>query len=184
VITRHGEMHDRIVLLKGQGVPLNRRYWHEVLGYNYRMTNLSAALGTAQLRRLDSILYHKRRLAKRYKHAFKGLPISLQSELDGTRSAWWHIAATVDTPHIRDELWEYLEAHNIETRPVFLPLRRFPMYASSEAVTPHADRLSACGICLPSSHALSSADLRRVTAAISEFFHRTERSDLKLLRTS
>lgn len=169
VMTQHTEMHDKIVLLKGQGVPLTRRYWHEVLGYNYRMTNFSAALGTAQLGKLESILANKRRLAARYKSAIQGLPIALQGELANSRSAWWHIAATVTHSGVRDGLAAHLEARNIESRPVFLPLQRFPMYAGAKAVTPSADRISACGICLPSSPSLSDTDFARVVDALNAF---------------
>ena len=72
VFTRHSEWHEKITLLKGQGVPLQRRYWHEILGYNYRMDNLSASLGTAQLRKVETILANKRRIADRYRAALAG----------------------------------------------------------------------------------------------------------------
>jgi perosamine synthetase len=170
VFTKRPEWHDRIVLLKGQGVPLDRRYWHEVLGYNYRMTNLSAALGTAQLKKLQSIIAGKRRLAQRYGTAFEGLPVVLQGEMPSSESTWWHVAATVPSPLIRDELADYLESCNVETRPVFLPLQRFPMYTGTAANTPNADRISACGLCLPSSPTLSDAEFARVAGAISQFF--------------
>ena len=147
---RHADWHDRMVLLKGQGVPLNRRYWHEVLGFNYRMVNLSAALGIAQLARLDSILAKKRRLADRYRLGLQSLPITLQPEMAGSQSAWWLIAATLATPAARDGLSTYLESRGIETRLVFLPLQRFPMYRSEAPSTPNADHISACGLCLPS----------------------------------
>jgi len=170
VVTRHGEMYDKIVLLKGQGVPLTRRYWHEILGYNYRMANLSAALGTAQLGKLESILSNKRRLAARYKSALQGLPISLQKELPDTESAWWHIAATVSDVGMRDGLAAYLEARNIETRPVFLPLPHFPMYSGTTTVTPNADRISARGLCLPSGPAMSDDELARVIREMTQYF--------------
>ena len=170
VVTQHAEMHDRIALLKGQGVPLTRRYWHEVLGYNYRMTNLSAALGTAQLGRLDSILSKKRRLAERYRSGLKGLPIALQGELPDTHSAWWHIAATVDDPATRDALATHLEACNIETRPVFLPLQRFPMYAGAPAKTPNADLIAACGLCLPSGPAMNDKQSDRIIGGVTQYF--------------
>jgi perosamine synthetase len=170
VVTRHAEMHDKIVLLKGQGVPLNRRYWHEVLGYNYRMTNLAAALGTAQLGKLDLILSRKRRLASRYRRAFEELPITLQSEIEGTQSAWWHIAATVETPATRDALAIHLDRHQIESRPVFLPIQRFPMYARGTAPTPSADRISLCGLCLPSGPAMRDAQIDRVVLVVKQYF--------------
>jgi perosamine synthetase len=171
IVTRHAEWHDRIVLLKGQGVPLTRRYWHEVLGYNYRMVNLSAALGNAQLRKLDQILASKRRLAERYRTAMIDLPISLQSEVSGSRSAWWLIAATAVDAHARDALVAYLESRNIETRPVFLPLQRFPMYAKANVSTPNAERISACGLCFPSSPGMSDEQIDRVLVELKQHFN-------------
>jgi perosamine synthetase len=171
IITRHAEWHDRIVLLKGQGVPLTRRYWHDVLGYNYRMVNLSAALGNAQIRKLNEILASKRRLAERYKGAMADLPISLQSELSGSRSAWWLIAATAADAPARDGLAAYLESQNIETRPVFLPLQRFPMYAKANVSTPNAERISACGLCLPSSPGMSDEQIDRVVFELKQHFN-------------
>jgi dTDP-4-amino-4,6-dideoxygalactose transaminase len=90
--------------------------------------------------------------------------------MPSSESTWWHVAATVPSPLIRDELADYLESCNVETRPVFLPLQRFPMYTGTAANTPNADRISACGLCLPSSPTLSDAEFARVAGAISQFF--------------
>jgi perosamine synthetase len=170
IVTRHLDWHDKLVLLKGQGVPLTRRFWHEVLGYNYRMVNLSAALGNAQLGRLKAILASKRALAARYRDALENLPISLQGELPNTRSAWWLIAATVESPSLRDELCQFLDGCDIETRPVFLPLQQFPMYAQGLPSTPNAERISACGVCLPSSSGMSDEQIARVCLELERFF--------------
>lgn len=174
IITPRREWHDDIVLLKGQGVPLNRRYWHEVLGYNYRMVNLSAAIGIAQLAKLDAILASKRRLAETYRMAFAELPISLQHALPGTQSAWWLITAGVANEKIRDALAASLELSNIETRPVFLPLQRFPMYANTKTPTPNASRISATGLCLPSWPGMRDEQIERVISEVSR--HLDQRS--------
>jgi perosamine synthetase len=151
-----------MVLLKGQGVPLDRRYWHDVLGYNYRIDNLSAAMGNAQLRKLDRILERKRRLATRYRKAFANLPISLQSEPNDSQSSWWLVAGTVDSETTRDGLAAHLQSRHIETRPVFKPLQRFPMYSHSASSTPNSDGIAARGICFPSWPDIDDAQFDRI----------------------
>jgi perosamine synthetase len=170
VFTRHSGWHDKIVLLKGQGVPLERRYWHQVLGYNYRMDNLSASLGTAQLRKFETIVANKRRLADRYAAALAGVPFALQREPAGTQSSWWLVAGTVDSPETRDGLAAHLSSHGIETRPVFRPVQRYPMYAASKALTPQADRIGNCGLCLPSGPWIVDEQIDRVALEVRRFF--------------
>jgi perosamine synthetase len=162
VITKHPEWHHRMVLLKGQGVPLDRRYWHQVLGYNYRITNLSAAMGNAQLRKLGPILGKKRRLAARYWEAFADLPISLQAEPHDCESSWWLVAGTVDSETTRDGLGAHLQSRYIETRPVFKPLQRFPMYSHLPNGTPNSDEIASRGICFPSWPDLDDARFDRI----------------------
>ena len=67
VITRDETLASRMRQVKGQGQSLTRRYWHEVLGFNYRMTNIAAAIGTAQFERLPQIIARKRSIAQRYR---------------------------------------------------------------------------------------------------------------------
>jgi perosamine synthetase len=168
VVTRHRDWHDRLVLLKGQGVPLHRRYWHEVLGYNYRMAPLSAALGTAQLAKLPAIVERKRAIAARYRAGLASLPLVLQRE--GERSAWWLVAAIARSDVERNALVAHLAAVGVETRPVFLPLQHFPMYANSRSATPNADRISSCGLCFPSGPGLSDELVDCVIDAVRGYF--------------
>jgi perosamine synthetase len=172
VFTRHSEWHDKIVLLKGQGVPLERRYWHQVLGYNYRMDNLSASLGTAQLRKLETIVANKRRLADRYAAAIAGAPFTMQREPSDSRSSWWLVAGTVDSAATRDGLAAHLASRGIETRPVFRPVQRYPMYAASKALTPQSDRIGDCGLCLPSGPWMADEQIDRVALEVRRFFSR------------
>jgi perosamine synthetase len=172
VFTRHSEWHEKITLLKGQGVPLQRRYSHEILGYNYRMDNLSASLGTAQLRKFETILANKRYLADRYRSALAGVPFALQCEPTGTQSSWWLVAGTVDSPETRDGLAAHLASHGIETRPAFRPVQRYPMYSTSNALTPQSDRIGNCGLCLPSGPWMADEQIDRVGFEVRRFFDR------------
>ena len=81
IITKRNDWHDKLILLKGQGVPLTKRYWHEVLGYNYRLSNLSAALGTAQLAKLSSILIESATSCRSLQNGVRRFADTLQREL-------------------------------------------------------------------------------------------------------
>jgi perosamine synthetase len=78
VISRDEALAERMRLVRGQGQSPARRYWHEVLGFNYRMTNIVAAIGLAQIERLDAILARKRAIAARYEALLRGLPVAFQ----------------------------------------------------------------------------------------------------------
>ena len=84
VIARDPEVAARIALLKNQGVSSEREYWHVELAFNYRMTNLQAAIGLAQLEQADAVLARKRQIAQGYRHALAGLPLELHGEQRGT----------------------------------------------------------------------------------------------------
>jgi perosamine synthetase len=75
VVTNDPTLFDRAVHFKGQGLAAHRQYWHDVIGYNYRMTNICAAIGLAQLERVDDFLSRKRALAKYYAERLAGLPV-------------------------------------------------------------------------------------------------------------
>ena len=68
VITNSEKLHNKIVHLKGQGLAKDREYWHDAIGYNYRMTNICAAIGLAQLEQIDEILLKKQQIANFQKH--------------------------------------------------------------------------------------------------------------------
>jgi perosamine synthetase len=170
VITRHADWHQRMVLLKGQGVPLDRRFWHEAVGYNYRMTNLAAAIGVAQLGKLDRFVARKREISQRYQRGLTGLPLMFQAEIPDSESACWLISATAPDTALREALMQSLAERQIETRPLFLPLHRFPMYAHLARPTPASERISACGFSLPSWPGLSDGQIDLVIHAITGFF--------------
>ncbi|WDZ95748.1 DegT/DnrJ/EryC1/StrS family aminotransferase [Herbaspirillum sp. WKF16] len=169
VLSRHADWHDRMVLLKGQGVPLDRRFWHEVVGYNYRMTNLAAAVGTAQLNKLERFVERKRAILQRYRAALADV-LAFQEDIPGSQSSGWLVSAAVPQASQRDPLMAFLGERGIQTRPVFLPLQRFPMYAQGAMPTPNAEAISARGLSLPSWPGLDDAQIDRVSATIKEFF--------------
>jgi perosamine synthetase len=170
VCTNNQTLAERCQKLKGQGLALHREYWHDIIGYNYRMTNICAAIGLAQLERIDELLIKKRNLYKVYSKGLRGLPLSVFGEYDGCQNSFWMINILLDNPSGRDALRDHLFHSGIETRPVFYPVHTMPMYSSKFESHPHAEDLARRGISLPSWPDLSESQLRAIIDSIEVFF--------------
>ncbi len=172
VVTNDKRLHDEMKLLRGQYVSENRRYWHEKVGYNYRMTNIQAAIGCGQFVDLEWVLDRKRALAKTYASKLAHLPVTMHTETPGTRHNFWMCSLLVDQPDQRDMLMSYLDVRGIDTRPVFYPAHTMPMYrdAARGQNFPISENISSRGINLPSYPDLTEADIDRVCAAVGNFF--------------
>jgi len=150
-----------------------RHFWHEYLGFNYRMTNLQAAVGLAQTERLDEILAARRRLRDAYDRGLRGVPgLVLPTEATGVRNVFWMYALRV-TPALglgRDELRQELARRGVETRTFFVPMHLQPIYFEQFRGQrfPVAEALGASGLYLPTSEALDEADARWICDQIAE----------------
>ncbi len=129
---------------------------HDAVGHNYRLPNLNAALGCAQLERLPERLAQKRRLAERYAAAFAGIPgLHFQLEPEDCRSNYWLNLLLLPDAEQRDQLLAAAHAEDIHLRPFWTPLHRQPMYRDAPRMDlPCTETLFARGVCLPSSAAL------------------------------
>jgi len=169
VVTDRADLHQLVMRLKGQGQVTAGEYWHDIVGYNYRMTNICAAIGCAQMTRIDEIVARKIDLARRYRERL--LPhdrIVLHEARDGRYlHSHWMITVLVP-PGGRDEVMAFMRASGVETRPTFPPVHRMPMYRHLDATCPVADDLSARGISLPSWPMLSDGEVDRVVEALTE----------------
>jgi len=134
---------------------------HDQVGFNYRMPNINAALGCAQLEQLPGFLERKRALAARYARAFEGVEgVSFVTEPPGTRSNYWLNAIRLDTPDIatRDDILTVLNDAGFMARPAWMPMHRLPMYAHCpRANLDCTDALEASLVNLPSSPRLADA---------------------------
>jgi perosamine synthetase len=131
VVSNDKTLIERARHLKGQGLAAHREYWHDVVGYNYRMTNIEAAIGLAQLERADQLIERKRDLAARYAAALAHLPIDIHSQASGTIHSYWMFSILVERDDQRDPLRKHLAAAGIETRPLFYPVHTMPIYAQN-----------------------------------------------------
>ncbi len=155
--------------LKSQGVAENRQYWHDILGYNYRMTNICAAIGLAQLEQIEEILAKKRAIAEFYKETLQGLPLQIHTEAPGTKHSYWMCSILLNDPKLRDPLREHLSSFEIETRPVFYPAHTMPLY-NRQANYPVAESLGSRGINLPSWPGLNLEQLNHTVQNIKGFW--------------
>jgi perosamine synthetase len=169
VVTKDQAVMEHAYHLKNQGVSQVREYWHDVVAYNYRMTNICAAIGLAQLEHADKILAKKRQIAAWYREGLHGLPLCTHDELPETVHSFWMCSIAVNDAAHRQPLREQLKAEGIETRPVFHPLHTLPHCATSQAF-PIAESISARGINLPSYPDLSETEVASVCTAIKSFF--------------
>lgn len=156
---------QRLRKVKGQGQSFDKRYWHDELGFNYRMTNICAAIGTAQMERLDSILARKRAIAKMYREALEGSGVDFQAVGPDVQSSEWLVTLLLPRGTDRAALMDGMSGAGIDTRPVFYCAHQLPMYRRDE-VLPVAEDVSARGISLPSFPSLSDDQVHHVAESL------------------
>lgn len=166
VIARDPALAARLRQVKGQGQSLTRRYWHEVMGFNYRMTNIAAAIGVAQFERLPQILARKQAISRRYRELFSDVPVTFQHPSAGVNSSEWLVSVLLPEGTERDRLMADMLAAGVETRPVFTCAHTMPMYQQTERL-PVAEAIAARGISLPSFPTITEAELDRTAAALA-----------------
>lgn len=175
VVTNDLTLHERNIHLKGQGLAKHRQYWHDVIGYNYRMTNICAAIGLAQLERADEIIKKKRQVAAWYKANLEGLPLHVLWEGKDIVNSFWMITVGLESGHQRDALREHLAKAGVETRPTFYPVHTMPMYSQRYERHENAGRLAHAGMNLPSYPDLNEADVKEICGHVRKFaFGRAE----------
>lgn len=160
----------RLRKVKGQGQSLTQRYWHDELGFNYRMTNIAAAIGVAQLERLPQILARKRRIAQLYRDGLANSGVVFQDVADDVESSEWLVSLLVPEGRDRDRVMANMAQHGVDTRPVFRCAHHMPMYLRAEKF-PVAEGIAMRGLSLPSYPALTDADIAdicRITRAALE----------------
>jgi perosamine synthetase len=170
VVSNDLTLIDRARHFRGQGLATHREYWHDVIGYNYRMTNIAAAIGVAQLERANELIERKREIANLYKNGMGALPLEFHQEAPNTLHSYWMISILVNNPSQRDELRQHLKVRGIETRPLFYPIHTMPMYSSGFRSLRVADDISRRGINLPSWPDLSQDQIAEIISSICEFY--------------
>ena len=171
LVGRDGDQIERARRLASQSREVAPHYEHREIGFNYRLSNLLAAIGRGQLRRIGAMRDGREHTNRRYVEAFGDVPgIDFMPIADYGRSSYWLSVITID-PEVfgssRDEVREALEERDIEVRPAWKPMHLQPLYADAPcrggAV---AERVWTTGLCLPSGNGLSEADIDRVIRSV------------------
>jgi perosamine synthetase len=164
-LTMDAGLANKIRLLRGQGMDPARRYWFPIVGYNYRMTNIAAAIGVAQLEQADWHLARRRDVFGWYHELLAGIDsLTWQPTAAWARHACWMFTAVLADRFDRDSIARGLQAEGIETRPVFPPMHLLPPYAhlAQPGSLPIGEHLSRQGINLPTGAHLSRSQAERV----------------------
>lgn len=172
VVTNDKQLYELSCKLKSQGLHGgDKQYWHDVVGYNYRMTNLCAAIGKAQLEKINDILEKKKIIAECYTYNFSKLPFDLLPKYEFVENSYWMFTALVKLPFSRNNLMKYLADNGIETRPTFYPAHQMPMYFKNEYRFPIADDIGYRGINFPSYPSIKEKELNYVVDKVRCFFN-------------
>ena len=170
VVTNDETLHDRCIHFKGQGLAKHRQYWHDVIGYNYRMTNICAAIGLAQLEQVDYFIKREREIAETYNAAFKNLNIEFHQENSDVYHSYWMCSILVKEPKDRDKLRDFLALKGIETRPLFYPVHTMPMFSEKFQKHGVAEDLGWRGINLPSYPSMDINNQKYIIEKIYEYY--------------
>ncbi len=176
VTTDDDELARHMRQLKGQGQDPGRRYWFPIVGYNYRMTNIQAALGLAQLEKLDQHLAARDEIASWYAEGLaERADLAWPQTATGERPVCW-LWSLVLTGHVlgaRDRAMAALAAVGIETRPFFFPCHTLPPYRTErDSDCPNAEWLGARGLSLPTWVGLRREQVDRVCRTLTEVLDR------------
>lgn len=176
VTTKSGELAEKMRVLRGQGMQPDRRYWFPVVGYNYRMTNIEAAIGLAQLENIGQHLAQRRKVAEWYRRHLTetGADVELPAEMPWARHSFWMYTILLgkEMRMTGEQLRAALANCGIDTRPVFYPLHTMPPFFESTRY-PVAEDLSARGITLPTHGKLTEEDVQYISRQIAAVCSRT-----------
>ena len=169
VVTNAPALAERMRLYRSHGVA-SRRYWHDVAGHNFRLTNLQAAIGCAQLERIDAITAARQRVWKSYASMLGDAPgLRLQSMTPGTVPLIWAVAVRLDPAAYlqgRDAVMEQMAGAGIETRPGFYAAAQMPHLYRADS-TPQATAVAAEVISLPSSPTVNDEEIAFIASRLT-----------------
>jgi perosamine synthetase len=171
-LTDNKELHEKMIFLKNHGMSNTKRYYHPVIGFNYRMTNIQAAIGTAQLEEIDLILKTKRDNANLYNSILQNIEgLTIPPEKSWAENCYWLYSVLVDEKEFgmsRDGLMESLKDDGIDSRRFFYPMHELPPYHENNGYL-ISSSLSKRGMNLPSGANLGKREIESICKAIIKY---------------
>jgi perosamine synthetase len=172
VLFKNKEVSIRAKTLRDHGMNSHKRYWHDVIGYNFRLTNIQAAIGVAQLEKLDDIVQKKIHIGHSYSKLLKNHELIDQvPELDNNIvNSYWIFSLLLKNKNNRDEIVKRLLELGVETRPVFYPLHEMPPYKNlkkSQSLS-NSIHISKYGLSLPSATSLTNVNIKYIVYCLDK----------------
>ncbi len=172
LVTNHEDTINRARILNdhGRDPKIGKTFWMQEYGYKYKMSNIQAALGCAQLQRIDELTERKREIFNWYKELLTDVPCILNPELQGTKNTYWMPTVIFHEKlnFNREAFFLHMKRNNIDSRPFFYPLSSLPMF-ESKPDNKISYGIYQRGINLPSYHDLKNEDVRYVVNCLVDF---------------
>ena len=169
VLTNDPEKYKKLLKLRNQGNSDKIRYYHDILGYNYRMTNIQAAIGVGQMTKIHEIIEQKKRIQSYYEDELSSY-FKFQKIESDVDSSYWMVSFLLDDENQRDSLMAYLAKENIETRPFFKQISAMPFYKKADNKV--SSNLSKIGVNVPSYPELNKVDIKFICSKIKNFLNK------------
>ena len=171
LVTNDKDLYQKAFKIWDQGRNPSRTFWIDEDGVKFKMSNIQAALGLAQLERVDELIEMKRRIFSWYEEGLEGLPnVLLNKEVEGARSIYWMSSIRLEhtSPVSRDNLIKELKSRNIDSRPVFPAISQYPIWPVKQEPKPIAFLIGNQAINLPSGVCLTKDQVMHVANQIKE----------------
>ena len=172
-VTQDTDLYEKVLTLSnhGRAVGQKRQFWPDMLGFKYKLSNLQAAIGCAQMERIDDLIQKKRDVFHAYQKELAGLPLKMNPEPEGTRNGYWMPTIVVDEAvHFnRELLLESFKEHSIDGRVFFWPLSMLPMF-EERPENNVSYGLYRRAVNLPTYHDLTNEQIERVVSLVSDCF--------------
>ncbi|MCR4335281.1 MAG: DegT/DnrJ/EryC1/StrS family aminotransferase [archaeon] len=168
VTTNNEELAEKMMLLRDHAMSKKKRYWHEIVGFNYRITNLQAALGLAQTEKINFFIERRDKIAEKYNSLLKDVKgITLQKEIPNSKNVCWLYSVLIEDEFgkSRNEVMKLLAEKGIDSRPFFYPCHTMPPYLKKESF-PVSENLSLKGMNLPTFIGLKDEEIEFIADTI------------------
>lgn len=168
-ITNDSKLCEKMRVYRDHGMNKERRYYHDVIGYNYRMTNLQAAIGAAQVERIDEILDWRERLEGQYRCALESVEgvVLQRNDLPNRKKITWLVSILVDEGR-RDQILDKLKENGIDTRAFFIPLSEMEIYKQYAVDCVISKKIAKMGLNLPTTADVSQDIVQKIVKIIAE----------------
>lgn len=171
IVSNNADKIEHIRYLVNQAKGKKNPGFHAEMGFNFRMTNIEAALGLAQFEKIDKFLSKKKVFKEIYQEALSDLPfVAFQGQYSNTIHSWWLVSISIKNSMSIPDMIQILEKKNIPARRIFMPAHQMPYLKKYSTHCPNAFEIYDCGLCLPSSTMNEEKDIKQAAKIIREAY--------------